>query len=435
MPRNGVERYRDDIVRHLTKLIAIESKQGPVAPGMPFGPGPHAALRYMLELARSLGMRTADLDGYCGWAEYGEGKELVCVPCHLDVVPEGTGWTRPPYGGVIEGGRVYGRGASDNKGSCVAALYALLALREGGATLKRRVRVIFGTNEESGMLDLFRYVEREGLPDLAFSPDGGFSIVNGEKGTARMLFTAPPEAEGCDGTRIVEVAGGDAPNRVPDICRAVLSHRGCRAELVTEGRTAHGASPGAGVNAALHMAALLRPWVTAGRGLLAFINEKIGLGWDGAGLGAACADALFGPLTLNAGVLKADAAGASLLVDIRYPLCTSIGELTNKLTDAAAPFGVELTVLEDRPPFHVEKDSRLIRLLSESFHEVTGEAPDVRTSGGGSYSKAFAGRCVLFGGAGAGGHGPDEYVEIGQLMRLAALIEHTMEKLATAASE
>ena len=73
-----------------------------------------------------------NVDGYAGHVEYGEGEEYVCVMNHLDVVAAGEGWTRPPFGGVLEGNLLYGRGATDNKGPAVAALYCLCALRDLG---------------------------------------------------------------------------------------------------------------------------------------------------------------------------------------------------------------------------------------------------------------------------------------------------------------
>lgn len=432
---DGIEKYRESIVLHLSELIKFKSIQGPAEPGMPFGRGVHGALCYMLNLSKDLGFTTVNLDGYCGYAEYGVGDELVCIPSHLDVVPEGIGWTHPPYGGLMENNRVYGRGASDNKVSCVASLYALAVLRESCIGLKRRVRVIFGANEESGMLDMAYYVKKEGLPDLAFSPDGGFSIINGEKGIARILFSAQAENGEKDGTVIREITGGDAPNRVPEVCFATLSHNGNRTELKLDGRAGHGAAPGSGINAALQMVSLLRPYITQGRGLLPFILSKIGLEFDGGSLGIACSDDLFGPLTLNAGILKYDSAGSSLLTDIRYPLCTDLAAIRRKLESEAAPFGVSLEVKEDMPPFYVEKDAGIIRLLSQVYRETTGTDVEIGTSGGGSYSKVFAGRCVLFGGAGANGHGPDEYVDVDQMMCHARLCTHAMYTLAVADGE
>ena len=83
-----------------------------------------------LTLCRELGFETTDMDRYIGWCEIGTGDEMVAVLGHLDVVPEGEGWHHPPYAAEIEDGRLYGRGAIDDKGPVVASLFALKAIRD-----------------------------------------------------------------------------------------------------------------------------------------------------------------------------------------------------------------------------------------------------------------------------------------------------------------
>ena len=110
---NIMDTYLDDMVATLQEVIRIPSKKGDAMPGMPFGEGPCRALEYMLAKGRELGFDTVNVDGYAGHVEYGEGDEIIAVLGHLDVVPEGDGWTYPPYGGVIANGNVYGRGACE----------------------------------------------------------------------------------------------------------------------------------------------------------------------------------------------------------------------------------------------------------------------------------------------------------------------------------
>jgi acetylornithine deacetylase/succinyl-diaminopimelate desuccinylase-like protein len=75
---------------------------------------------------------------------------------HTDVVPVGDGWTRDPFGGQAEDGRIYGRGASDMKGGLAASLSAMSALR--GAGLSGPVELAALVDEEETGLGIGAFV-------------------------------------------------------------------------------------------------------------------------------------------------------------------------------------------------------------------------------------------------------------------------------------
>ena len=128
-----LEAHRDELLEHLASLIRIPSVEGAPAPGAPFGREVARCLEKMLTLCERLGLRTGSMDGRVGWCEYGAGEEMIAVLAHLDVVPAGEGWTEAaPVAGEVKNGRVYGRGAMDDKGPVVAAIYALAALKDAG---------------------------------------------------------------------------------------------------------------------------------------------------------------------------------------------------------------------------------------------------------------------------------------------------------------
>ena len=198
-----VEELRDEFLNSLVEILKINSVEGKKLPGMPFGEGPNEALEKALEICDDLGFTTVNLDGYVGYAEYGTGEDYVAVLGHLDVVPEGDGWIYPPYGAEIHDGKLYARGVMDDKGPIFAALYGLKAIKDLGLSLSKRVRIIFGTNEESGSHDMPYYVEREKQPVAGFTPDGMFPIINGEKETGLTAFWLD---EGVDTGRIIDRA-------------------------------------------------------------------------------------------------------------------------------------------------------------------------------------------------------------------------------------
>ena len=73
---------------------------------------------------------------------------------------------------VEKDGILYGRGVSDDKGAVVASMIALKVLRGMGTPLNKRIRLIMGTNEESGSKGLAYYVSKEGSVDYGFTPEG-----------------------------------------------------------------------------------------------------------------------------------------------------------------------------------------------------------------------------------------------------------------------
>ena len=142
-----IDSYREEMIATLARWIRIPSEQGEAEEGMPFG----EQLLLMLEEARhtaaGMGFDTRNIDNYLLEVNYGQGERTLGILGHLDVVPEGEGWSHAPYGAEIDGGCMYGRGTSDDKGPMVSALYALRAVREAGVPLKDGVRLIMGLNE------------------------------------------------------------------------------------------------------------------------------------------------------------------------------------------------------------------------------------------------------------------------------------------------
>ena len=143
----------------------------------------------------------------------------------MDVVPaRAEDWTVcPPFEPVVRQGRIYGRGALDDKGPTIAALYAAAVLADFGLPLTKTVRFILGCNEESGMECVKYFLEKYEPPALGFAPDGRFPLVNGEKGICHFQLAAsfPPAQEG--GPRLLRLEAGSAANIVPAEAEAVFS--------------------------------------------------------------------------------------------------------------------------------------------------------------------------------------------------------------------
>ena len=87
----------DEMLTNLGRLVAIDSQLGTPLEGKPFGEGPAKVLEEALKIADELGFKTVNLDNYCGYAEMGEGEEIVGIAGHLDIVPVGGDWTYDPF--------------------------------------------------------------------------------------------------------------------------------------------------------------------------------------------------------------------------------------------------------------------------------------------------------------------------------------------------
>ena len=432
-----------ELIESLQELIRIKSV-GEEAGEHPFGDGPHACLTACLALGEKLGFRTASVDDMAGYVEYGEGKEMVAVLGHLDVVPEGDGWNYPPYGAVIENGRLYGRGAVDDKGPTVAALYALRAIADSGVPLSRRIRVIFGLNEEKGSLFIKHYVEKgEELPVMGFTPDGEYPIINGEKGIVTATFARKLSLAG--ERRIAALSAGIASNVVPESAAAELtfqpegalppkvSAQGMRLEA--RGVNAHGSTPELGENAigrlflALDGLGLSGDWGEA----VHFLAAHIGMETRGESLGIALSDEISGDLTLNLGIATLEDDVLRVTINIRYPVTCKFEEFYPALVAKMAEGGFSEVALSHKNALYMPPESDLIRCLSKVYEEQTGEPARLISIGGGTYAKAMP-NIVAFGpifpGDEAVEHKPNEYIALDKLMKNAEIIAAAMYEMA-----
>ncbi|MFK7697705.1 dipeptidase PepV [Paenibacillus sp. HJGM_3] len=443
----NIRRYERDIVEQIQALVRIRSVAGEGRPGQPYGEEIDRALHYMLRLGAEMGFRTANVDGYAGHVEYGSGEELAAVLVHLDTVPEGTGWSYPPLGGDIHDGRIYGRGASDNKGPAVVALFALKAIRDLGLEPQRRLRIIFGTNEENGMTDLDRYFAREEVPDYAFTPDAGYPIINAEKGYYVIRLSAERAIGSGIGPSLLRMDGGTAPNVVPERCTALLQlgdgalerltvvanehpriqvsgpDRSSRLVLTAAGRSGHGSYPPSGVNAIAHMAEFLHAVVAdvPEDRFVSFLRNAIGFEAFGESLGISYSDPVHGRLTVNLAQIRLDEESAEAILNVRIPVTEDGERIIERLRHTAAEAGIALEVTDHLLPLYVAPDQPLIRKLSRAYEAVTGERAELLSIGGGTYARKLRGRGVAFGagfrGTDTRAHQPDEFVGIEDMMR------------------
>ena len=366
-----------EILQALNGLLSIPSvtTYGPAE--FPFGEETDRALNYVLGLCDSLGFRTKNCDRKVGWAEIGQGDEMVAVLVHLDVVPAGEGWEVPPFALTEVDGKLYGRGILDDKGPAISCIYAMKDLLDSGVPLNRRIRIIFGMAEEGGdWSDMEYYRQTEEAPLLGFTPDGTFPAIYGEKGFSTYHLILPLEGSGVE---LLE--GGQAENIVADACRAVVKGQ----TLETRGTPCHASMPWLGDNAISHMMAEL-----AGLPVADLYNACIGFDLYGERLGCQTEDDKLGPLTVNVGKVRTVGEEIVFWLDIRFPTNTDEDKILEQLTAAVTPLGARMELEYAQPPVYHGPDSDLITNLMAAYRSCTGdtEAEAIRMMGG-TYAKAM----------------------------------------------
>ncbi len=410
------QRHEEEIIADIARLVAISSLEGPPAPGAPFGGLVRHALDEALHIAGRLGLQTQDGEGYVGWAELpGREEGHIATIAHLDVVPAGEGWGGDAFALRQQEGWLLGRGVIDDKGPAVLCLWAAKLLGEVAAQQGRAhrygLRVLLGCNEEAGMGDIDYYLERQPQPLFCFTPDADFPLCNGEKGILSGQFTSPPLAG-----NILECNAGVASNVIPDSASCLLhaptlpadpiptadvsvAREGDMLRLSAKGVGGHAARPEGTRNAIgllvdfLLANALCSPEEARFLKLLQALHGSTA----GKGLGIACADDAFGPLTCIGGILQLREGRLVQDVNIRFPTTTSGAALVAALQKAAAPFDAGFAADSTLEPFYIPVDSPPIAALLAAYREAGGD-PEAQpfTIGGGTYARHFA-RAVSFG--------------------------------------
>jgi succinyl-diaminopimelate desuccinylase len=446
----------EEIIKSVQEAVRIKSVEEEAKQGMPFGEGVHKALVNCLETSRRLGFKTVNVDNMIGYAEYGTGDEMVAVLGHLDVVPEGEGWTYPPYAAEIHDGKIYGRGTTDDKGPIIGALYALKAVKDLNIPLKRRVRVFFGLNEETGSKCVKHYVDKgEEMPVCGFTPDAEYPIINGEKGIVTCKYIRKLKQ---DGNIVIKwIKGGVAANVVPDFAEAAIiapkdeiqniknSAEEIKEIVVEEkddfliiksyGISAHGSTPEKGKNAISHLFMLLGKLNFTGdvKEFIDFCNKYMVLDVNGVNLGIGLEDEISGKFIFNLGVISGNQDETALEINMRYPVTRTYEEFIDIFKQKMSLGKLQEVYLRHNKSLYVSPDAEFIKKLQKVYEEKVGGTADLISIGGGTYAKAMK-NVVAFGPIFKGEpmveHKPDEYIEIDSLIKNVQIMAAAIVELA-----
>lgn len=396
-----------------------------------------------------------------------KGAPVLGLVVHGDVQPVDDHWTIEPFSGSVKDGHVLGRGTADDKGPLIQALLAMKALKDSGGKLTHTVRLLVGSDEESGSQDMAAYLKDHQAPDLSLVLDADFTVTVGEKAWVGFWVDAPLGARAAGDFQPEFLEAGLAPSIVPDRAvarfpmpqdaaslKARLEKRplasGLRLQIREEpgvktggetsvpgktltltvfGRAAHGGvNLEGGRNALVGLARLLEGELPKGGAddLLGFVR-LVSQDLYGIALGLP-RHAVFGPMTVNPALLKRNEDGTyRMFINIRRTPAMDGPVLKAHLEKIVADFnartGAQLKSggWWNDEPLVFNPEAKVVKHLLKAYERGTGQTKGPNISGGGTYAKRLP-NAIAFGmwfpdSGPYPGHDVDEQVPIKDLHR------------------
>ena len=457
--KQEVLNHKEDLLKDLFELLSVRSILGTdITEETPFGSGSREALDLILSFGKRDGYKTKLVENKAGHIEVGQGEELFGILGHVDVVPVvEADWTSHPFKPEIRDGKIFARGSLDDKGPTMAAYYAVKLLDKLGVKWNKRVRVIVGSDEETGFRCVEAYFKHEEQPASGFTPDAMFPLVYAEK--ARATFDHKLKFVDEDGQynyKLVKFNGGQVLNMVVASAKAELEGEasdikekfenflaqeklegevevGNTIKLTLKGKAAHGSTPQYGINGATKLAEFLSTLGldNNGKNFVDYIVEKLANDPFGEKLGINYSDDEMGEATYNYGILEYDLERKIGLVstDCRHP---KKFDLVDRLNGIKVD-NIDIEVTSTKEAHYVPKDDELVTTLMDVYRKHTGDTKnDAFVLGGGTYARclkkgvAFG---LLFPGKEDTMHQANEYLEVEDLLLATAIYAEGIYKL------
>ena len=388
------DKYFKDIIINTLEFIKIPSIETLGNNQYPFGEGVASALKYVLELCERLGMRTKNINNFIGYAEVGEGNEEIGIACHVDVVyVDESKWSVPPFQGVIVDDKIYGRGSLDDKGPTIASIFAIKRIMDEFKTIKKRIRIIFSCDEESGWEDIKVYKKYEKDPTFTIVPDAMFPVINAEKGILHLKIEVKNPY-----MWLKDIRGGEQINVVPSSCKVTFSSD--IKDLINDeednpirvftGKSAHASTPHEGENAilkALNFVSEIEKLIENKNifseiisSLDPYKNKELFL------------EDHSGCITFNIGKIETFGNTIAIFIDIRYPVSFTKEHVIEKIKR----YFEDIYLINHNSPLFVSTDNLYLKCLEKAFVSYTEKPFNPISIGGGTLARAFN-NAVAFG--------------------------------------
>ncbi|MCP3025330.1 dipeptidase PepV [Halobacillus sp. A5] len=446
--------YQEEYVKKLFPLLEVPSvyqENELFAYGKPID----QALNLMLEMGEKDGFSSKNIEGHAGHIEFGEGKEILGILGHLDVVPPGDGWSTNPFQPVVEGGKIYARGAQDDKGPVMAAYIAMKLLKDEGFVPKKRVRLILGTDEEQDWKGIHYYFTKEEMPSFGFTPDASFPVIHAEKGLLDAYITCSiPDAES---NSLLSFSSGNRLNMVPDTaiaeirvdeqienkCKDYLQRHDLKGTIVKRnenysitfiGKTAHGSTPEKGNNAALHLLKFLKETKlnSVHTDIIDCIINHLSSS-NGKELGCNFFDRISGALTCNTGTVDWQIGEECRIgLNIRYPVTVQAEVILNRLQLFSDKLNGKLKVHDHMKALHIEKDHPDVQTLLKIYNQQADDSAVPQSIGGATYARALqtgVAYGALFKDSPDTAHQADEHIKLSDMIKAVAIYAEAIYQL------
>jgi succinyl-diaminopimelate desuccinylase len=409
---------REDLAALLQEMIRIPTLNPPGAYYREFCELVRQRLEpsgFKIELIRAEGAQ-GDHPDYPRWnlvarREGTRAGECIHFNSHHDVVEVGQGWTRDPFGGEIDGDRIYGRGTCDMKGGLATSIVAAEAFIAVCPDYAGAIEISSVADEESGGFAGAAYLAQQGY----FSPD-------------RVQHVVIPE-----------------PLHKDRIC---LGHRGVWwAEIETLGRIAHGSMPFLGDSAIRHMSALLTEIETTLYPKLAEKHTAMPVIPEGARQSTLNLNSVHGgqpemPADYSGLPTPCVADRCRLILDRRFLIEESLDEVRGEVLAildglrASRPgFEAEIRDLFHVLPAMTDRDAPVVRATATAIETVFGRPAGYVVSPG-TYDQKHVvtigglKNCIAYGpGVLDVAHQPDEWISITDMVESAQVMALTMQQV------
>ncbi|MCC0639749.1 MULTISPECIES: Sapep family Mn(2+)-dependent dipeptidase [unclassified Clostridioides] len=406
---------QESIINDIRSLVEIPSirDESTIDINQPFGIEIRKAFDKLIQIAKDKNFVVKDFDGYAIHIEYGEGEEVVGVLNHIDVVPVYTKelWLSNPFNVCEKDNHLYGRGVNDNKGPLVGILYALLFLRKLNIKPKRKIRLIVGGAEETTWECMEHYFSINEQPKFAFSPDGNFPIVNGEKGILYFNLRKKINEDKFRNHNLVEIKSNKEDGFVCDKIEAIFKTNDKKdlikslvyyteiEEIEEEkilvryiGERALSRNPHRSYNCAFNLAKDLdkiKGLNDKGIIIKDILNSYFTDDNHGKKLGLYTEDVNMGVSTLCIMSIFLEKDELNMKIDFRYPKGISLEFITNRINEVGKKENLIVDTYKDLKLLYVEPNSELINKLSNAYKRGFGKEVELFTKGAASYARVL----------------------------------------------